>query len=58
MPEENEGNRGVKHVPPKEGKSLWFFGGLVTFYALGEDTGGAFTLLEHTVCPTTTWQGV
>ena len=37
----------MKHVPPGRGESLWAFGGLVTFYALGEDTGGAFTLFEE-----------
>ena len=46
-----EGDGSVKHVPPGEGKSLWVFGGLVTFYALGEDTGGAFTLFEEETSP-------
>jgi mannose-6-phosphate isomerase-like protein (cupin superfamily) len=49
--EANEGAGGIKHVRPGEGTSLWFFGGLVTFYALGEDTGGAFTLLEEATEP-------
>lgn len=43
--------RDVKHVPLGEGESLWVFGGLVRFYALGEDTGGAFTLLEEETSP-------
>ena len=30
---------------------MWFNGGLVKFYALGEDTGGAFTLFEETIAP-------
>src|SRR5919199_5796962 len=53
MTEEDKGNQSVKHVPPDQGKSLWVFGGLVTFYALGEDTGGAFTLLEEATSPQT-----
>jgi mannose-6-phosphate isomerase-like protein (cupin superfamily) len=53
MTEEDKGNQSVKHVPPDQGKSLWVFGGLVTFYALGEDTGGAFTLLEEATSPET-----
>jgi len=32
---------------------VWFNGGLVTFYALGEDTGGAFTLFEEAIAPQT-----
>ena len=46
-------DRGVKHVPSGGGESLWVFGGLVTFYALGEDTGGAFTLFEEETSPQT-----
>ena len=53
MSEDNEGSRGARHVPPGRGRSLWVFGGLVTFYALGEDTGGAFTLLEESTAPET-----
>ena len=30
---------------------MWFNGGLVKFYALGEDTGGAFTLFEESLAP-------
>jgi mannose-6-phosphate isomerase-like protein (cupin superfamily) len=30
---------------------VWFNGGLVKFYALGEDTGGAFTLFEEAIAP-------
>ena len=41
----------MRHVPPGEAKSLWVFGGLVTFYALGEDTGGAVTLCEEATAP-------
>jgi mannose-6-phosphate isomerase-like protein (cupin superfamily) len=52
MPESG-GDPGVVHVPPGGGKSVWFNGGLVTFYALGEDTGGAFTLFEEAIAPQT-----
>jgi mannose-6-phosphate isomerase-like protein (cupin superfamily) len=52
MPE-NRGDPGVVHVPPGGGRAVWFNGGLVTFYALGEDTGGAFTLFEEDVAPQT-----
>ncbi len=51
MSEQRQSNRSVKHIPPGEARSLWFFGGLVTIYALGEDTGGAFTLLEEATEP-------
>ncbi len=47
----NGSDPGVVHVPPGGGKSVWFNGGLVTFYALGKDTGGAFTLFEEAVAP-------
>lgn len=50
MPE-NRDDAGVVHVPPGGGRSVWFNGGLVTFYALGEDTGGAFTLFEEALAP-------
>ncbi len=46
-----EVERGVRCVPPGEARSLRFNGGLVTFYALGEETGGAFTLLEEATAP-------
>jgi mannose-6-phosphate isomerase-like protein (cupin superfamily) len=51
MSDEAMGGRGVKHVPSGEARSLWVWGGLVRFYALGEDTGGAFTLLEEDTSP-------
>ena len=50
MPERRP-DLGIVHVPPGGGRSVWFNGGLVTFYALGEDTGGAFTLFEETIAP-------
>jgi quercetin dioxygenase-like cupin family protein len=50
MPERRP-DPGVVHVPPGGGRAVWFNGGLVTFYALGEDTGGAFTLFEEAIAP-------
>jgi mannose-6-phosphate isomerase-like protein (cupin superfamily) len=50
MPESG-GDPGVVHVPPGGGRSVWFNGGLMKFYALGEDTGGAFTLFEEAIAP-------
>jgi mannose-6-phosphate isomerase-like protein (cupin superfamily) len=50
MPE-SKPDLGVVHVPPGGSKSVWFNGGLVTFYALGEDTGGAVTLFEEALAP-------
>ena len=50
MPE-GGGDRGFVPVPPGGGRSVWFNGGLVTFYALGEDTGGSFTLFEEALAP-------
>ena len=50
MPERRP-DLGVVHIPPGGGRSVWFNGGLVTFYALGEDTGGAFTLFEEAIAP-------
>ena len=49
--EENKSGGSVKHVSPGVSRSLWVFGGSVTFYALGEDTDGAFTLLEGDTAP-------
>lgn len=48
---ENKSAHRVKYVPSGEGKSLWVFGGLVTFYVLGEETGGAFTLFGEATSP-------
>ena len=41
----------AKHVPPRQGNSLWVAGELVTLKVLGEDTDGAFTLLEEVTPP-------
>ena len=46
-----EGERTVRHVPPDGGVPLRVFDGLVTFYALGRETGGAFTLFEEATEP-------
>ncbi len=42
--------RGI-HVPPGEGKMLWFVGDLVTLKIVGEDVSGAFTLVEEITQP-------
>lgn len=39
------------HLPPGEGKAFWLAADLHTFKAVGEDTGGAFTLVEITAAP-------
>ena len=50
MPGEERGReKGVRHVPPGGGESLWVFGGLVRFFATGENTGGAFSLFEEAI---------
>jgi quercetin dioxygenase-like cupin family protein len=43
--------RRVTHLPPSEGRAVWTAGGTYTFKAVGEDTEGAFVLLEGTVSP-------
>ena len=48
---EKSGGPGVVHVPPGGGRAVWVYGEPVKFYALGEDTGGAFTLFEQNVPP-------
>ena len=50
MPE-SRGDPSFVHIPPGGGRSVWFNSGLVTFYALGKDTGGAFTLFEEAIAP-------
>jgi quercetin dioxygenase-like cupin family protein len=46
--QEGKTDRGATHVPADEGKSFWLITDLHTFKAVGEDTGGAFALLETT----------
>ena len=41
----------VAHIPPDEGKSLWFGGELYTAKAGSEDTSGTFTLIEAVTPP-------
>src|SRR5688500_17003837 len=48
---ESGSDPGIVHVPPGGVRSVWFNGGLVTSYALGADTVGAFTLFEEAVAP-------
>ncbi len=41
----------AKHVPPDEGRALWVAGELLTLKMVGEDTDGAFTILEEITPP-------
>jgi len=38
-------------LPPGEGESIWFLGTLITLKATGENTGGAFGLIEQVLPP-------
>jgi hypothetical protein len=51
MPEPRARSSGALHVAPEEGKTLWVADELVTFKALGEDTGGAYALTDSLVPP-------
>ncbi len=42
---------GVRQTTSGEGKKLWVVGDLYTFLATGEDTGGAFALIECVTPP-------
>jgi quercetin dioxygenase-like cupin family protein len=42
---------GLKVVPPGEGHTLMLVGGRYTFKASGEDTGGAYALIEMVLPP-------
>ena len=42
---------GATEVYPDGGRSIWFLGMLITFKALGEETGGEYSLYEQTVPP-------
>jgi mannose-6-phosphate isomerase-like protein (cupin superfamily) len=46
MPSEKEA---AVHVPPGEGETVWLLGDTYTLKISGEQTGGAFTLLEAVV---------
>jgi hypothetical protein len=39
------------HVAPEEGKTLWVADEMMTFKAVGEDTGGAYALTDSLVPP-------
>jgi mannose-6-phosphate isomerase-like protein (cupin superfamily) len=38
--------RGLAHVPPGEGRTLWALGELVTYKVSSDQTGGAYSLFE------------
>jgi mannose-6-phosphate isomerase-like protein (cupin superfamily) len=42
---------GVRHIPAGEGQSIWIVGDTHTLKAVGEDTNGAYMLLEVSVSP-------
>ena len=44
-------NSGTHFLPPGEGKSVWLVGDLITVKLQGEDTGGAYSLVEETSHP-------
>ena len=39
---------GAYKLDPQQGEALWFFGGLATFKASSEQTGGRFSITEQT----------
>jgi quercetin dioxygenase-like cupin family protein len=41
----------AKYIPPGEGESLWVVGELLTLKIVGEDTSGAFAILEEITPP-------
>ena len=43
----------IAHLGPGEGRSVWLLGELYTFKLAGEETGGAFALIEQTIPPGT-----
>jgi len=51
MPQPGPRSSGALHVAPEEGKSLWVVDELMTFKAVGEDTGGAYALTDSLVPP-------
>ena len=49
--EEAQTKQGVLGVYPDGGRSIWLLGMLITFKAVGEETGGEYSLYEQTVPP-------
>jgi hypothetical protein len=49
--EEVGAERGVLGVYPDGGRSIWLLGMLITFKAVGEETGGEYSVFEQTVPP-------
>ena len=45
------GRDGGLVVPEDGGKAVWFLGHLMVFKALGEHTGGAYSLVDQTLAP-------
>jgi mannose-6-phosphate isomerase-like protein (cupin superfamily) len=48
---ETGSEQGALGVYPDGGRSVWLLGMLVTFKAVGEETGGEYSLYELTVPP-------
>ena len=46
-----EMKKGVAHLGPGEGRSLWVLGGLVTYKVTSEQTNGAYSLFESVTQP-------
>ncbi len=51
MSREDGAGGGAAGVYPDGGRSIWFLGMLITFKALGEETGGEYSLYEQPVPP-------
>ena len=51
MSEPDATSAGTLHVAADEGKALWVVDELMTFKAVGEDTGGAYALTDSLVVP-------
>ena len=51
MSERTKVREGITHIPPGQGRTLWVVGDVYAFKALGQDTNGAFALVELTVSP-------
>jgi hypothetical protein len=51
MPEPGPKSGDALHVALEEGKTLWVADEMMTFKAIGEDTGGAYALTDSLVPP-------